>query len=180
MEWHWQTIHPTERRRKNGCVENEERNLSLYLENSTASLLQLVRNKEILPEFNETAKTANKIRQEERRNQWRVEQLQGKFLRDRRYKKCWVMAMDKERISEEGNWGFDICNARPGPQNWLDKEEHWWSRDMWKVKSLRRGWWIDNSPDSWTQKTCSNGVQRTSRYCTKNCTARIVSEGGVD
>ena len=64
------------------CVENEERNLSLYLEKSTERLLQLVRNEGILPEFNETAEAAKRRRQEERRNQWREKQLHGKFLRD--------------------------------------------------------------------------------------------------
>ena len=64
------------------CVENEERNLSLYLEKSTERLLQLVRNEGISPEFNETVEIAKERGQEERRNQWREKQLHGKFLRD--------------------------------------------------------------------------------------------------
>ena len=52
------------------------------MEKSNERLLQLVRNEGILPEFNETAETAKKRRQEERRNQWREKQLNGIFLRD--------------------------------------------------------------------------------------------------
>ena len=64
------------------CVENEERNLSLYLEKSNERLLKLVRNEGILRKFGETAETAEKRRQEQKCNQWREMQLHGKFLRE--------------------------------------------------------------------------------------------------
>ena len=75
------------------CVETEEQNLSLYLDQSEERLLRFSKSERILPEYKGAVSTAKKQKKEERHKQWKEKQLHGKFVRE-----------TKEARSEETWW----------------------------------------------------------------------------
>ena len=64
------------------CVETEEQNLSLYLDQSEERLLRLSKSERILPQYGGPVSTAMKQKKEQRYKQWKEKQLHGKFIRE--------------------------------------------------------------------------------------------------
>ena len=64
------------------CVETEEQNLSLYLNQSEEGLLRLSKSERILPQYGGPVSTAMKQKREQRHKQWKEKQLHGKFIRE--------------------------------------------------------------------------------------------------
>ena len=64
------------------CVETEEQNLSLYLNQSEEGLLRLSKSERILPQYGGPVSTAMKQKKEQRHKQWKEKQLHGKFIRE--------------------------------------------------------------------------------------------------
>ena len=64
------------------CVETEEQNLSLYLDQSEEKLLRLSKSERILSQYEGPISTAKKQKKEERQKQWKEKQLHGKFTRE--------------------------------------------------------------------------------------------------
>ena len=62
------------------CVETEEQNLSLYLDQSEERLSRLSKSERISPEYEGPVCTAKKQKKEERHKQWKEKQLRGKFV----------------------------------------------------------------------------------------------------
>ena len=75
------------------CVETEEQNLSLYLNQSEEGLLRLSKSERILPQYGGPVSTAMKQKREQRHKQWKEKQLHGKFIRE------------TEEIRSEETWG---------------------------------------------------------------------------
>ena len=75
------------------CVETEEQNLSLYLDQSEERLLRLSKSERILPQYGGPVSTAMKQKKEQRYKQWKEKQLHGKFIRE------------TEEIRSEETWG---------------------------------------------------------------------------
>ena len=65
-----------------GCVETEEQNLSLYLDQSEERLLRLSKSERILPQYEGPLATGKKQKKEQRHKQWKEKQLHGKFIRE--------------------------------------------------------------------------------------------------
>ena len=64
------------------CVETEEQNLSLYLDQSEERLLRLSKSERILPQYEGPVSTGKKQKKEQRHKQWKEKQLHGKFIRE--------------------------------------------------------------------------------------------------
>ena len=64
------------------CVETEEQNLCLYLDQSEEKLLRCSISERILPEYEGLLSTAKKQKMEKRHKQWKETQLYGKFVRE--------------------------------------------------------------------------------------------------
>ena len=76
------------------CVETEEQNLSLYLDQSEERLLRLSKSERILPQYGGPVSTTKKQKKEQRHKQWKEKQLHGKFTRE------------TEEIRSEETWGW--------------------------------------------------------------------------
>ena len=76
------------------CVETEEQNLSLYLDQSEERLLRFSKSERIWPLYEEPVSTAKKKKKEERHKQWKEKQLHGKFIRE------------TEEVRSEKTWGW--------------------------------------------------------------------------
>ena len=76
------------------CVETEEQNLSLYLDQSEERLLRFSKSERIWPLYEEPVSTAKKKKKEERHKQWKKKQLHGKFIRE------------TEEVRSEKTWGW--------------------------------------------------------------------------
>ena len=76
------------------CVETEEQNLSLYLDQSEERLLRLSKSERILPQYGGPVSTAMKQKKEQRYKQWKEKQLHGKFIRE------------TEEVKSEEIWGW--------------------------------------------------------------------------
>ena len=76
------------------CVETEEQNLSLYLDQSEERLLRLFKSERILPQYGGPVSTTKKQKKEQRHKQWKEKQLHGKFIRE------------TEEIRSEEIWGW--------------------------------------------------------------------------
>ena len=76
------------------CVETEEQNLSLYLDQSEEGFLRFSKGERILPEYEGPVSTAKKQKKEERHKQWKEKQLHGKFVRE------------TEEVRSEETWGW--------------------------------------------------------------------------
>ena len=76
------------------CVETEEQNLSLYLDQSEERLLRLSKSERVLPEYGGPASSTKKQKKEQRHKQWKEKQLHGKFMRE------------TEEIRSEEIWGW--------------------------------------------------------------------------
>ena len=76
------------------CVETEEQNLSLYLNQSEERLLRLSKSERILPQYGGPVSTAMKQKKEQRYKQWKEKQLHGKFIRE------------TEEVRSEETWGW--------------------------------------------------------------------------
>ena len=76
------------------CVETEEQNLSLYLDQSEERLLRFSKGERIWPLYEEPVSTAKKKKKEERHKQWKEKQLHGKFIRE------------TEEVRSEKTWGW--------------------------------------------------------------------------
>ena len=63
------------------CVETEEQNLYLYLDQSEERLLRFLKSERISPQYEGPVSTAKKEKMEERHKQWKEKQLHGKFIR---------------------------------------------------------------------------------------------------
>ena len=77
-----------------GCVETEEQNLSLYLDQSEERLLRLSKSERILPQYEGPLATGMKQKKEQRHKQWKEKQLHGKFIRE------------TEEVRSEETWGW--------------------------------------------------------------------------
>ena len=64
------------------CVETEEQNLSLYLDQSEERLLRLSKSERILPQYGGPVSTTKKQKKKQATKQWKEEQLHGKFIRE--------------------------------------------------------------------------------------------------
>ena len=76
------------------CVETEEQNLSLYLDQSEERLLRFSKSERILPQYGGPVSTTKKQKKEQRHKQWKEKQLHGKFTRE------------TEEIRSEETWGW--------------------------------------------------------------------------
>ena len=76
------------------CIETEEQNLSLYVDQSEEILFRISKSEEILLDYEGPVSTAKKQKKEERRKQWTQKQLHGKFVGE------------KEKVRSEGTWGW--------------------------------------------------------------------------
>ena len=65
------------------CLETEEQNLSLYLDQSEERLLRFSTSERILSEYDGPVSTAKKRKKEERCKQWKEKQLHGIFVREK-------------------------------------------------------------------------------------------------
>ena len=75
------------------CVETEEQNLPLYLDQSEERLLRLSKSERILAQHGGPVATTKKQKKEQRHKQWKEKQLHGKFIRE------------TEEIRSEETWG---------------------------------------------------------------------------
>ena len=64
------------------CVETEEQNLSLYLDQSEERLLRLSKSERILPQYGGPVSTTEKQKKKQRHKKWKEKQLHGKFIRE--------------------------------------------------------------------------------------------------
>ena len=78
------------------CVEPEEQNLSLYLDQSGERLLGFSIDERILAQYEVPVSTTKKQKQEERHKQWKEKQPIGKFTRE------------TEEVRSEETWGWII------------------------------------------------------------------------
>ena len=75
------------------CVESEEQNLSLYLDQSKERLFRFSKSKRIFPQYERPVSTAKKQKKEERHKQWKEKQLHDKFIKETeevRSEETWV------------------------------------------------------------------------------------------
>ena len=64
------------------CVETEEQNLSLYLDQSEERLLRLSKSERILPQYGGPVSTTKKQKKKKRHKKWKEKQLHDKFIRE--------------------------------------------------------------------------------------------------
>ena len=107
------------------CVETEEQNFSLYLDQSEEQLMRFSKSERILPQYEGPVSTAKKQKKEEKHKQLKEKQLHGKFRREteevRSEETCkWIR---KGYLKKETK-GLDICSIRTNPKNELDKKKH--------------------------------------------------------
>ena len=65
------------------CLETDEQNLSLYLDQSEERLLRFSKSERILSEYEGPVSIAKKQKKEERCKQWKKKQLHGTFVREK-------------------------------------------------------------------------------------------------
>ena len=76
------------------CVETEEQNLSLYLDQPEERFLRLSKSDRILSQYGIPVSTTKKQKKEQRDKQWKERQLHGKFIRE------------TEETRSEETWGW--------------------------------------------------------------------------
>ena len=76
------------------CVETEEQNLSLDLDQSEELLLRFSKSERILPQYEGLVSTAKKQKKEEKHKQGKEKQLHGKFIKE------------TEEVKSEEAWGW--------------------------------------------------------------------------
>ena len=75
------------------CVETEEQNLSVHLDQSEERLFRLSKSERILPQYGGPASTTNKQKKEQKHKRWREKQLHDIFIRETeeiRSEETWV------------------------------------------------------------------------------------------
>ena len=75
------------------CVETEEQNLCVYLDQSEERLFRLSKSERILPQYGGPTSTTNKQKKEQKHKRWREKQLHDIFIRETeeiRSEETWV------------------------------------------------------------------------------------------
>ena len=107
------------------CVETEEQNLSLYLDQSEERLLIFSKSERILPECEGPVSTAKKQKKEERHKQWKEKQLHCKFVReaeDFRNEETWRQ-VKKGYLNEETDGAQEHALRTNWMRNSIDGQE---------------------------------------------------------
>ena len=76
------------------CVETEEQNLSLYLDQLEEWLSRFSKSERILPQYEGLVSTAKKQKKEEKHKQGKEKQLHGKFIKE------------TEEVKSKETWGW--------------------------------------------------------------------------
>ena len=105
------------------CVENEEQNLSVHLDQSEERLFRLSKSEKILPQYGGSVYTTNKPKKEQRHKRWKQKQLHGVFIRETEEIKSeetfgWIK---KDYLKKETEGLIFASQERALRTNWIRK-----------------------------------------------------------